>query len=169
MRTEYIEGDLLTKEDVGLVFKTRDGREYKLTAIVKETREGEHVAAFVDKDMTDILLLTRKGKDHDKPNLYNADLVSFVGPDFTEDKKLREFEFEAWIGENHSQPIHTANECIHTVEEHNRNCHDPMSKQFGYHITGILNRGRIESYFFSKECKYKFKKWKFTMKELPND
>lgn len=88
MRTEYNEGDLLTKEDIGLVFKTRDSIEYKLTALIKEKREGDHVAVLVDKNMTDIIILTKKGKDHDKPNLYKSDLVSFVGSEFTEDKLI---------------------------------------------------------------------------------
>lgn len=172
MRTEYKEGELLTKDDIGLVFKTRDGNQIKILAFLNV-----HYIPIItiDNNNKDIRRYTENGKFKFEgvglsDGAYEFDLISFVGPDFTEDKKLRKFEFEGWIGEDTSRPLHTANQCIHDKETHDETCHDPIDKQFGYDVTGILNRSLVNAHLFSeKDCKFKFKKWKIIMEELPNE
>jgi len=154
MRTEYKEGGLVTREDVGLVFKSRNGNEYKLIGIVKEEHPGDHVACFIDKHSNVMKLLTKNGKEHLRPSKsYDDDLVSFVGPDFTEDKKLRKFEFEAYVGENP------------TKENERIDPESSLDKTFGYPCGHklVINKNSYHPHYQYTS------KWKITMEELRNE
>lgn len=93
MRTEYKEGDLLTKEDIGLVFKDREGYEVKITHY--DERDEDYALTTMNKIGYKYYLTNTGSRLWEKS--HQNDLVSFVGPDFTEDKKHIKIEFEATL------------------------------------------------------------------------
>lgn len=151
MRTEYKEGDLLTKEDIGLVFKTKGGQEFKIVCLCEKT---EYITLVNNAQCDSYKILNLNGKHDGLDYTSLFDLVSFVGPDFTEDKKLRRFEFEAYLGENPCSPPFE---------------HNTVQLAVG-HYTTILHNDflTLESAVNNTGCN-NISKWKITMKELPND
>jgi len=151
MRTEYKEGELLTKEDIGLVFKSRDGNEWKLVAFLDVPKIEFHslykIIAISNK-RSDPSKFTING-DFDADDKCEHDLVSFVGPDFTEDKKLRKFEFEAYLSE------------LPNVEFTSQLA---ISKELG-HACGSLFTEKKDAILSIFE-KNTTSKWKVTMQEL---
>jgi len=79
MRTSYTEGELLTKDDVGLVFRARDGQQWKVVCVSSEG----HVLALNEKN-DDYNRLYSDGKLSATDKIFDEDLVSFVGSEFTE-------------------------------------------------------------------------------------
>lgn len=102
MRTSYTEGELLTKDDIGLVFKSRSGEQWKLIALL----DSRMAAILVNFENKSCRHLRRNGKSVGKEfqeYITGDDLVSFVGPEFSDevDKKVpRKFEFEGYIYED---------------------------------------------------------------------
>jgi len=80
MRTEYKPGDLLTKDDIGLVFRGRDFREWKISEIISLANR----FIVIDKDGNEGRYLREDGRWGLHDGYYDCDLVSFVGPDFSE-------------------------------------------------------------------------------------
>lgn len=149
MRISYTEGELLTKDDIGLVFKDRIGRQWKIECF----SELYKLLVVINKDRNDWNNLTEYGKEDDKFD-EDCDFVSLVGFDFTEDKELRKFEFEAEIVENKSMPPQSF-----------------LGKILG-HILGHDACGFYKIGSFTKENLsegVELSKWKLTMEELPND
>lgn len=144
MRTSYTEGELLTKDDIGLVFKCLNDEEYRIVCVCTN---GVTVIA-VNKEGNYFLQFNGNGKINYKGS-DEYDLVSFVGPNFTENKPLRKFEFEANICAVHDREFITLK-----------------------NINGkIFNKEIVKIKFLCDEFPYieNDKKYKITMEELPNE
>jgi len=81
MRTEYNEGDLLTKEDIGLVFKGKNGKKWRIINFLL------HKESYPFIGLSDCGSLMMGFSLHGIAQFSTYELVSFVGPYFTEDKK----------------------------------------------------------------------------------
>jgi len=148
MRTEYKEGDLLTKEDIGLVFKSRDEKQWKISCI-----NNEFGVIIINKNQDNWYHVSTIGRADGMGYNNDCDIVSFIGPDFTEDKKLRIFEFEGYLGEHLAAPY-----------EHN--C---IQVALGHFTTTIHNNLEILGSALANTTYSKISKWKITMEELLND
>lgn len=103
MRTSYTEGELLTKDDIGLVFKNGEGQEWKIVCI-DETRIPDRTIVAINKDQDRYENYYSNGYFGNRfetmeYDLVSFDLVSFVGPDFTEEKAPapQKLEFEGYV------------------------------------------------------------------------
>ena len=146
MRTEYKEGEELTANDVGLVFRSRDGKQWKIVCV---STEGHILTLNKCNDDYNRLYLDGKLSANNKTE-FDEDLVSFVGPDFTEEKKLRRFEFDSFILEFPESPP---------------NRDDSIDLAIGMSCS-VPSPHKI---WFSEEEMKNVKKFKITMEELPND
>lgn len=116
MRTEYKEGDLLTKEDIGLVFKSREDREWKIVCFSDKFLN----ITMVNKEQNTSINIEYDGYFYNKVVQDINDLISFVGQDFTEEKKQpRIFTYEGYLNEfNINKGGNLKNfKCKITVEE----------------------------------------------------
>lgn len=153
MRTNYQEGDSITEEDVGLVFRSRNGEQWKILCILYE--DFIPVVAVNSKN-TIVKKFNGDGQDGFRQTLIaprDLDLVSFVGSYFEEDKKHRKFEFDCELIEKQSE-----------IYSDKSLCQNITSKNIGHSCSGLSNVGR-----YSKEClnnDEKISKWKITMEEL---
>lgn len=82
MRTEYREGEILTKDDIGLVFKSGDGVEWRVMAILDMSKKGVFA---INSQNNCYVEFERNGKYliYGDPNHTKCNLVAFVGLNFT--------------------------------------------------------------------------------------